>query len=246
VHALIEGVRPARIILFGSRARGDARPDSDYDLVVELEFDDFRECHGRVYDAVHEARTRGPFDILIRRPGQIEQQRDDPGYMDWDIARDGVVIYPAGSNSETLRPTRPRLGVVRESFEQYGSVAAWLERADEDLRSIENNLAAGENASWSGVCFHGQQLAEKYLKVLFIQRHVRPPRTHDLDELIAELRELGYELRDFTAECRLLEPYAVAVRYPERMPIPDETSGRAVLGAARAIAGAAKALLTFI
>jgi uncharacterized protein len=32
----IYGERVARVVLFGSRARGDARPDSDYDIAVFL------------------------------------------------------------------------------------------------------------------------------------------------------------------------------------------------------------------
>lgn len=34
VNRLVEGLHPRAIILFGSRARGDHRPDSDYDLLV--------------------------------------------------------------------------------------------------------------------------------------------------------------------------------------------------------------------
>jgi len=34
VRRLIEALHPERIYLFGSRARGDAGPDSDYDLMV--------------------------------------------------------------------------------------------------------------------------------------------------------------------------------------------------------------------
>lgn len=35
----IYGDRVARVVLFGSRARGDARPDSDYDVAVFLRGD---------------------------------------------------------------------------------------------------------------------------------------------------------------------------------------------------------------
>ncbi len=34
VHRLIGAYQPERIYLFGSKARGDAGPDSDYDLMV--------------------------------------------------------------------------------------------------------------------------------------------------------------------------------------------------------------------
>lgn len=34
VHRLVEAYQPDRIYLFGSKARGDAGPDSDYDLLV--------------------------------------------------------------------------------------------------------------------------------------------------------------------------------------------------------------------
>ncbi|MCX5956123.1 MAG: nucleotidyltransferase domain-containing protein [Cyanobacteria bacterium] len=38
VKAALAGVqpRPGRVLLFGSRARGDARPDSDFDLLVVM------------------------------------------------------------------------------------------------------------------------------------------------------------------------------------------------------------------
>ena len=31
---IVERFRPQRVVLFGSRARGDERPDSDYDLLI--------------------------------------------------------------------------------------------------------------------------------------------------------------------------------------------------------------------
>ena len=42
-----------------------------------------------------------------RRPGEIESKRDDPGFMDWEIARDGILLYSAGrEQTVALRPTR--------------------------------------------------------------------------------------------------------------------------------------------
>ena len=34
VRRIVEAVDPDKIILFGSRARGDAHPDSDYDILI--------------------------------------------------------------------------------------------------------------------------------------------------------------------------------------------------------------------
>ena len=39
-RTIVEGVNPRRVILFGSRARGDHREDSDVDIFVEMESDD--------------------------------------------------------------------------------------------------------------------------------------------------------------------------------------------------------------
>jgi predicted nucleotidyltransferase len=38
-RTIVEHLRPRRVVLFGSRARGSAAPDSDYDIMVEMETD---------------------------------------------------------------------------------------------------------------------------------------------------------------------------------------------------------------
>jgi HEPN domain-containing protein/predicted nucleotidyltransferase len=243
VRAIVEGVQPRRVILFGSRARGDARPDSDYDLVVELNSDwaDYTKNHASVTRALSSAKDGALVDVLIRRPGDIEKRRDDPGYMDWDIARHGVVLYPPGFDNQRLRPGTAPSDRVRER-RPYESIKDWLGRIEEDLWVIEAVRKAGENAAWGAAGFHAQQAAEKYLRILLVQAGIHPPNIHELDKLIDTVRAAGYDFPSFKGECDLLNDYAVAVRYPEQLPIPNEAGGRAVIAAARRIIDAAKVL----
>jgi uncharacterized protein len=55
---------PARIVLFGSHARGDAGPDSDLDfLVIEREVQD---RHGEMVRLGREVRSLGvPIDVVV-------------------------------------------------------------------------------------------------------------------------------------------------------------------------------------
>jgi HEPN domain-containing protein/predicted nucleotidyltransferase len=243
VDAIVEGVPASRVILFGSRARGDARAGSDYDLVVELTFERsaYWETYRRVCATLASAKDGVSVDVLIWQPGEIEAKRDDPGYMDWAIAREGVVIHPAGAGSEALRP-RSR-GQVRE-HRPYQSINAWMERIEQDLRIVEMSLSAGESVAWGAAGFHALEAAEKYLKILLVQHGIRPPRVHEIDALIALVRNAGYDFPPFADEAGLLNPYAVTVRYPEQAPIPNEAEGRAAVRAAQQIIDAAKALLS--
>jgi len=53
VKRLAAALKPASIWLFGSRARGDNRPDSDFDLLVVTKVADGED--GRDYDRVYAA-----------------------------------------------------------------------------------------------------------------------------------------------------------------------------------------------
>lgn len=66
----------------------------------------------------------------------------------------------------------------------------------------------------SGVGFHAQQAAEKYLKAVFALNEVRVRRTHEMAALLAQLGELGVEAPEGLDAAVELTPYSVLERYP--------------------------------
>lgn len=78
-----------RIILFGSHARGDARPDSDWDFLIIMPS---QERPTRRGIAVRQAaRIRGiPMDFLVRTPAEVKE--GFPMMAD-DILGEGKILY---------------------------------------------------------------------------------------------------------------------------------------------------------
>jgi HEPN domain-containing protein/predicted nucleotidyltransferase len=235
---IAEAIRPWRIVLFGSRARGDAHEESDYDLLIEI--DPSATSRIEIERQIMELFLRRDFriDFKLRQPGEIERRRDDPGALEWDVAREGRVLYAdPGAPTNLMRVDR-----VGESLvDPPESVREWLDNAQRDLRMCRLHVELADD-SWDYVCFWAQQTAEKHMKALLVSRRVRPDRTHDVTGLLATLRSAGCELPAADADCSLLGKYAVAPRYP-RGPDLDEEHGRAALAAAERIVSAVNDLL---
>jgi predicted nucleotidyltransferase len=92
VRRLVEAIDPDRIILFGSRARGDARPDSDVDLLVIK--DSTEPPHRRSIPAYRAlGRIPAPTDILWRTPQEVEDWAGVRSYVTTRAIREGKVLY---------------------------------------------------------------------------------------------------------------------------------------------------------
>jgi predicted nucleotidyltransferase len=75
----IYGDRLAGIVLYGSRARGDHRPDSDYDLLVLIEnFDQAKDLDERLHGLTDDLFQMEPHEIEVniipRNPNALQQR----------------------------------------------------------------------------------------------------------------------------------------------------------------------------
>lgn len=83
---------PQRIVLFGSRARGQARPDSDLDLLIieESNLPRYRRA-ARYYLAL--AGTFPAKDIVVWRPQEVAEWEGVANSFISTALREGTVIY---------------------------------------------------------------------------------------------------------------------------------------------------------
>ena len=92
VRKIVEAFRPRRIVMFGSRARGDTRTDSDLDLMVEMETADPPAQRARVIDALFGLR-RWAMDLVVYTPVEVQEQRQYRNSLIRAIEAEGKVLY---------------------------------------------------------------------------------------------------------------------------------------------------------
>lgn len=97
-RTIVEAFHPNRVILFGSRARGDHRPDSDIDIFVEME------APGKRYERRIQIGQLFPLrwwamDILTYTPAEVAERRDSYATLVPSIEQEGRLLYqrPNGS-----------------------------------------------------------------------------------------------------------------------------------------------------
>lgn len=90
-----EKIKPERIILFGSRARGDYLGGSDYDFIFVSDYFKKYSYHDRVVQMLKLMKKSFPADIICLTPEEFEKKKKEISIVKKGV-EEGKVLYAAG------------------------------------------------------------------------------------------------------------------------------------------------------
>jgi predicted nucleotidyltransferase len=95
VRRIVEALHPERIYLFGSRARAEGTPDSDYDIMVVVAHSDqpvhvrSRAVRPLLWD------VPAPVDVLVWTQEEFDRRLPVVASLPATIEREGRILYAA-------------------------------------------------------------------------------------------------------------------------------------------------------
>ncbi len=219
-RVIVRGFSPLALILFGSRARGDADEFSDADFVVVTDrAEDPAAVEREILRAV--ARFGMQTHVFVRSPDAFQREALVPGAMMWPAAREGVLLHewPGWRERHPVDPD-PAADLARVLDREYRAKALdYLDRA-------RSQLALGALMRCRDLCLFAAIAA---LKGLHAVHGAHPPRDVDLAFQFRRAATLVPELAPLRAGAEALHDAA-----PQ-----TEPEARAALDTATALVRAA-------
>jgi uncharacterized protein len=91
VEQIVENFKPHRIILFGSYARGDPRPESDVDMLVIMDTP-LKEVQQAI-QICQQIEYRFGLDLIVHTPKHLAERLKMGDWFLHDVLKEGKVLY---------------------------------------------------------------------------------------------------------------------------------------------------------
>jgi len=190
-QCLVKHFAPEQVILFGSQARGEARWDSDADILVVMPFE------GQPQDTVKGMRNTCepafPLDLHLRRPEEIARRYrwGDPFIR--EALNHGVMLHGEGlavalcpGDGGPMTNAEATPGARVHTPTRNPVVNEWIARAERHWRMAEQ--MADLTVSYQSGLFLAQLCLETYLRAALIAQGVDSRKCRDLQILSDRLR----------------------------------------------------------
>ena len=219
------------VILYGSRAEGSARPDSDIDLLIIKSdvsggaIERFREMNAVLFDV----REGYSLDTRLYTPEQVEITLARGDHFIQDIILRGNALHKGDNFAKYIELAEKSYDMNPQDSEYPED---WIEVAEEDL---EMSLILLESGHPRGAGYNLQQAVEKFFKAYLIRQGWRLQRTHDLVRLLDDALRYDETLEEYRRLCGLVANYSLAGRYPasrsedSELPVMNDENVRAAL-----------------
>lgn len=223
VRTVVDEVAPEQVILFGSRARGDAMAESDYDLIV-VESEAFGKRRSRDAEEARFCRALAgintSIDVLVYCQDEVDFWRGSLNHVLAQALREGEVLYERSQ----ARPCSPGDPKQERELMHARELLDVAERCMSALRGMEDAGVFADEIYG----FHVQQAVEKSFKAWLALLGEKYLTTHDLAILLEPLRERDLEAAGFEDLAEFTR-FAVRFRHTQVEPQDEPLDRGAIL-----------------
>jgi predicted nucleotidyltransferase len=100
VQQIVEKFKPQKIILFGSYARGDPRPESDVDMLVVMDTP-LKDVHQAI-QICQQIEYRFGLDLIVYTAEHLKERFEMNDWFVRDMLKEGKVLYEAEAAKDRL------------------------------------------------------------------------------------------------------------------------------------------------
>ena len=199
------------VILYGSRAKGSARPDSDVDLMIIKSKDAVAgsfESSIDVNNGLSDLRQGLTLDARIFTPDQVAEVLARGDHFIQDIILKGKAIHKSQGFAKYIELAEKSYNMNPQDSEYPED---WIEVAEEDLEMCMVLLDGGYPR---GAGYNLQQAVEKFFKAYLIRQGWRARREHNLENLLDYALRYDRTLESYREACEFLNVCYLTQLYP--------------------------------